>query len=217
MLTLHERPYSIPEEIVNTTTHVIGSHISAFLFGMLLLFNFTMPDAFLSKEMGCIIYGLSSIMMFMTSSLYHAVTHIPSKKLLKTLDHIAIYFLIVGTFAPLTLACVIPSFPILGWTFLGLQLASLIGGIGFKLFSKNRYSAISVMLYCIMGWSAIIILYPLIMTMSSAALFWFVMGGAMYTLGVPFYVLKQYKWTHCIWHIFVMLGIGCHYAMLFLI
>lgn len=208
------RTYTLAEEIYNTLTHAIGSLLCAFFFGMLVEKAF-MPEVSFTTAIGYCVFGVSSMFAYIASSLYHAVSHIESKRKLKMFDHIAIYFLIAGTYIPLILTAVIPTNPLLGWSFLGLQVAGAIGGVLYKVFSESRYGMVSVILYCMMGWSAVAVLKPLVSNLSSDAIFWLVAGGVAFSAGVPFYVMKQYKWTHTIWHIFVLVGSVCHYMMMF--
>ena len=208
------RTYTLTEEIYNTLTHAIGSLLCAFFFGMLVE-KACLPSVSSTTTVGYCIFGVSSMFAYIASSLYHAVSHIESKRKLKMFDHIAIYFLITGTYIPLILSAVIPTNPILGWSFLGLQVVCAVGGVLYKVFSESRYSKISVILYCTLGWSAVVILKPLLSNLSSDTIFWLVAGGVAFSAGVPFYIMKQYKWTHTIWHIFVLIGSICHYMMMF--
>lgn len=211
------RFYTIEEEVWNTLTHSFGALICAFIFGILVSVTFNETNILTLKDISCCVFGLSSMFMFVASSLYHAITNIQLKRQLKLFDHIAIYFLIAGTYIPLALTSIISTNPILGWIFVGVQALAVIGGICYKLFSSKNYSMISVLIYCLLGWSAVFILGPLINNLSTQALFWLIAGGIAYTAGVPFYILKQYKWTHTIWHIFVVCGVICHYVMMFML
>ena len=173
------RTYTLAEEIYNTLTHAIGSLLCAFFFGMLVEKAF-LPSVSFTTAVGYCIFGVSSMFAYIASSLYHAVSHIESKRRLKMFDHIAIYFLIAGTYIPLILTAVIPTNPLLGWSFLGLQVAGAIGGVLYKVFSESRYGMVSVILYCMMGWSAVAVLKPLVSNLSSDAIFWLVAGGVAF-------------------------------------
>lgn len=208
--------YSLEEEIGNTATHVLGSLICAFLFGVFAHITFQ-DSSTIIRDIGCCVFGLTSIFVFVASSMYHAITNKDIKRILKKFDHIAIYFLIAGTYIPLALSLLVPAQPLLGWTFIGIQVASVCGGIAYKLLAKNCYSRLSVLIYCVMGWSVLPIMEPVWSAMPAKALPWFVYGGLFYMLGVPFYMLKQYKWMHTVWHVMVMCGIICHYMMMFYI
>ena len=206
--------YTLEEEIGNTATHAFGSLVAAFLLGFLIYHGIVIQKT-LTDLIGYGIFGFSSVMMFIMSSLYHAISVNDIKLKLKLFDHIAIYFLIAGTYIPVTLCSIIEHNPILGWSFIGIQISAVIAGVCYKLFSKKNFGMLSTTIYCIIGWSAVMIFKPLMDNLNHDAMVWLVAGGFAYTIGVPFYVLKQYKWTHTIWHGFVIIGVICHYMMLF--
>lgn len=209
------RAYTLEEEIVNTATHAVGAIICSFIFGILFYTCISPEHTCISKNIATCVFGISSILMFIISSLYHAITNIPLKRIMKMCDHIAIYFLIVCTYIPLSISAVVPTNPLIGWGFVIMQLCCLVGGISFKLLSQNKYSIISVLIYCCIGWSAIFIIMPIVHNLSAIALCWLISGCIAYTFGVPFYIAKQYKWTHSVWHVFVVLGVICHYLTMF--
>ena len=209
-----QRHYTIEEEIGNTTTHTLGALICAFLFGIFAHMTYAGSDSIL-KNIACYIFGLSSMFVFIASSLYHAVTNQSIKTILKKYDHIAIYYLIAGTYIPLATNLIIPTNPIIGWLFIALQISAVVFGTFYKLFATNKYGYASVIIYCLIGWSILPLLGIIGKNISTEALQLLIGGGAFYMLGVPFYILKQYRWTHTIWHIFVVLGIICHYLMMF--
>jgi len=208
-----QRVYTLKEEIGNTTTHVIGALICAFLFGM--LFNLSCKDLSFTHLISCCIFGLTSSFVFIASSLYHAISNIGIKNKLKKYDHIAIYFLIAGTYIPIALASVVPYHPIVGYLFIVLQALSVLCGVLYKTLAQNRYGLLSVAIYCGLGWTIIPLLPFILQNINVNAMHWFLAGGMMYMLGVPFYILKQYMWTHTIWHVLVVFGIICHYTMMF--
>ena len=208
--------YTLIEEVYNTATHTAGSLICSFLLGILICTN-VYADPTPLKLVGCCAFGISSIIMFVCSSLYHAIIEANIKEKLRLFDHLSIYCLMFGTFIPIVLDVVIPTNPVLGWSFALFQLCLIIGGVIFKIFSKHNYSMVSTIIYCILGWSVALIFIPIMNNMSRESLTWLIAGGFAYTIGVPFYVLKQYKWTHSIWHVFVLIGVICHYMMMFTI
>lgn len=209
-----QRHYTIAEEIGNTATHAFGALICAFLFGIFAHMTYAGTDSIL-RNIACYIFGLSSMFVFIASSLYHAVTNSQIKNILKKYDHIAIYYLIAGTYIPLATTLVVPTNPIVGWSFIVLQILAALGGTAYKLLAKNKYGYMSVAIYCIIGWSILPILGIIGNNMPNESMHLFISGSVFYMLGVPFYVMKRYSWTHTIWHIFVVLGIICHYLMMF--
>lgn len=208
--------YTPEEEFGNTLTHSVGALICAFLFGFF-AHKMHVENISILASISYYIFAFTSIFVLITSSLYHAISNKDVKPLLKKYDHIAIYYLIAGTYIPLAVNLIVPNYPIIGWSFIILQLMSAVCGTMYKLLAKNKYGYASVIFYCVIGWSILPFLGILSENIPTVAMHWLVIGGFFYMLGVPFYVLKQYKWTHVIWHVLVVFGIVCHYVMMFYI
>ena len=200
-------PYSIVEERFNAITHALG--FIAALVGLVFL---------LTKAQGAYaqlivsIYAIAMLLMFLSSTLYHAVSHPNAKQILKKIDHVAIYLLIAGTYTPFMLLSVG------GW--LGLTATALIwlvalAGILFKCFAKGRFPKLSVITYLLMGWFAVAFIYPLYQALPSGGMWLLVLGGLCYTVGVLFYIAKQRQFTHAIWHGFVVAGCLCHFFAIY--
>ena len=158
------------------------------------------------------IYAAAMLLMFLSSTLYHAVALPNAKQVLKKIDHIAIYLLIAGTYTPFMLLSVG------GW--LGITATVLIWlvalvGILFKCFATGRFPKLSVITYLLMGWFAVLYIYPLYQALSGEGMWLLVFGGLCYTLGVLFYVAKKIQFTHAIWHAFVVGGCLCHFFAIY--
>lgn len=199
--------YSTSEEWLNSITHGIG--LIAAIVG--LIFMVFRADSTVSVSASAI-YGTSLIIMFLCSTVYHAVQYERAKKWLKLFDHSAIYLLIAGTYTPILLISIGGKLGLISmiavWT---LALC----GVVFKCFARHRFPKISVMTYLLLGWFALIIIQPLYKAMPSLGLWFIVAGGLSFSFGVLFYIAKSKKYTHAIWHLFVMLGCGFHYFSIY--
>ncbi|MEW9799079.1 PAQR family membrane homeostasis protein TrhA [Alteromonas sp. CYL-A6] len=207
MNTMTKRAYSVLEEWMNSITHGLG-FIAAVVGLVFMLFRADDPLTITAAA----IYGSTLILMFLSSTLYHAIAHDKAKGILKLFDHSAIYLLIAGTYTPLLLVS------IGGW--LGITMTAVIwslavGGVAFKLIAQHRFPKISVMTYLLMGWIALGLIYPLYLALPGAGLWLLVGGGLCFSIGVLFYVAKRVKYTHAIWHLFVLGGCSCHYFSIY--
>ena len=154
------------------------------------------------------IYGGTLILMFLASTVYHAVTHPQGKQILKVFDHAAIYLLIAGTYTPFLVISLD------GWVSMVSLIAiwTLAGiGIGFKLLARGRFPKVSLVTYLAMGWFVVTIIYPLYLAVPSGGLWLLLAGGILFSVGVIFYVKKHRQYTHTIWHLFVSGGCLCHF------
>ena len=201
------RPYSPLEEWLNTFTHGLG--VIAATVGLIFLL---LKVEGIYGQFACLIYGLSMILMFLSSTLYHWAKSPNLKALLKVVDHCAIYLLIAGTYTPFMLLA------IGGWVGLaGMIIVWSIAlvGITCKIFANQRFPKLSVITYLLMGWIAIFFIYPLYNALTTQGLWLLVAGGLCYTVGVLFYVAKKVQFTHAIWHVFVVAGCICHFFSIY--
>jgi hemolysin III len=201
------RPYSPLEELLNTFTHCLGAIAATIVLIFLLL-----KVEGIYGQFACLVYGLSMIMMFLSSTLYHWVKSPNVKAVLKVVDHSAIYLLIAGTYTPFMVLA------IGGWVGLtGMVVVWSIALIGIvcKIFANQRFPKLSVITYLLMGWIAIFFIYPLYNALSTEGLWLLFTGGLCYTAGVLFYVAKKVQFTHAIWHVFVVAGCVCHFFSIY--
>ncbi|WP_293750106.1 hemolysin III family protein [uncultured Paraglaciecola sp.] len=201
--TLAVRPYSPLEESLNAATHGLG-FIAAFLGLVFLLLR---VDG-IYGQIACVVYGFSMMLMFLSSTLYHWVSRPDLKKILKTIDHSAIYILIAGTYTPFMTLAVGGT---LGLVAMVLIWSIAIVGIMFKCFANNRFPKLSLVTYLLMGWLAIFFIYPLYNALETTGFYLLLAGGLCYTVGVVFYAAKKIQFTHAIWHVFVAAGSFCHF------
>ncbi|QJR14267.1 PAQR family membrane homeostasis protein TrhA [Usitatibacter palustris] len=155
------------------------------------------------------IYGTSLVLLYVVSTLYHSVRG-PAKSVFRKLDHCAIYVLIAGTYTPFTLVTLNGPW---GWTLFGIVWGLAVIGIVQELTLAKGARASSLVIYLLMGWLALVAVAPLVTAISLEGLAWLAAGGAIYTLGIVFYIFdERYRHWHGIWHLFVMGGSGVHYA-----
>ncbi len=197
--------YSSEEEHLNALTHGIAAILAIIATLILCIYGYA-----ISWQAGTslLAYGISMILLFSASALYHSSDNLEKRLWLKKLDHTAIYYLIAGTYTPF-LALFIPTekAKILLVALWGIALI----GTFFKLFFVNRFEKISLTAYIIMGWLAVFIMDDMRTYLSPLALKLLILGGVLYTVGTIFYAAKNYRYTHAIWHIFVILGAASHF------
>jgi len=156
---------------------------------------------------------LSFIILFAASTLYHYTVEKTLKQRYRILDHISIYLLIAGTYTPVLLITLINS---LGFTLLYLVWGIACFGLVLKLFFTGRFEVFSMLLYLIMGWLIVIDFPNLMLAIGSGGVFWLILGGLLYTIGIVFYAISKIPYNHFIWHLFVLAGAISHFFMILL-
>jgi hemolysin III len=194
------------EELANSITHGIGLALSIAGFVVLLVLASVRGTAW--HIVSCAIYGTTLICVYTASTLYHGIPVPHFRRILKILDHSAIYLLIAGTYTPFLLVNLRGAW---GWALLGVVWALAAAGIVFKVWFVDRFQILSTAIYIAMGWLALIAVKPLFAAVPTAGLFWLVAGGLLYTIGVLFFASKRVPYNHAIWHVFVMAGSICHF------
>jgi len=194
------------EEKANFITHAIGFLLA--VAGIYLLLESSWHDPNNWRKLSFIVYGSSLVFLFASSACYHGVTRLEWKRVLRVIDHIAIYLLIAGTYTPFLLG---PLRGPWGWSLLVIIWSIAIAGAFLKLWFTGKYERISTALYLGMGWMAIIAIKPMIELVPLPALLWLLAGGLCYTCGVYFYNKTQWRFHHAVWHLFVLAGSGCHF------
>lgn len=203
---------TLGEEIANSVSHGLGLLLA--MAGLPVLILHAVRTGGVSAVVGATIFGSSAILLYLASTLYHAITHQRIKAIFRTLDHAAIYLLIAGTYTPIALGVLHGG---VGWTMLGVIWSLALAGLLFKAMVGMRFPRVSTVLYVSMGWVALIAIRPLWMHMPAGGLIWLLAGGLAYSLGVVFFVLdEKLRYGHFIWHLFVLAGTTCHFfAVLF--
>ncbi|MGI6496470.1 MAG: PAQR family membrane homeostasis protein TrhA [Kiritimatiellia bacterium] len=203
------------EEIANTVTHVVGSHLGAAMLALLVWQGVRSGVDVPWKVVSGAIFGFSMIALYSISAAYHAVRYEPAKRVLHVLDHMAIYLLIAGSYTPFCLVTLRPEHPWLAWSIFGIEWGGTLLGIFFKIRTTGKFRAFSTSAYVVMGWVALAAIVPLVRTLSGAGTMWLVLGGGLYTLGCIFYLWKSLPYSHMIWHLFVLAGSICHFFCFF--
>lgn len=199
-------PYGADEELANAITHGIGIFIGVAVLVILVVFSSLRKGAW--EIVSCAIYGTTFIMLFLGSTLYHSARNPRIRRIMKIIDHSAIYLLIAGTYTPYALA---PLRGALGWSIFGAIWGSALIGIFFKAFFAGRFKAVSLISYLFMGWFCVVAVKPLYRELSTAGFVFLAAGGLCYSVGVVFYAWKTLKWSHSVWHLFVLAGSLCHF------
>ena len=211
--TLHK--YTSGEEIANAVTHVVGSHLGAAMLALLVWQGAESGTDVAWKTTSAAIFGATTILLYAVSSAYHTVVHPPAKRVLHVMDHMAIYFLIAGTYTPFCLVTLRPEHPGLAWTIFGMEWGAAFAGIFFKLRTTGRFRYLSTSAYVVMGWVALCAIVPLVRSLTGLGTMWLSLGGGLYTLGCVFYLWKSLPYSHMVWHLFVLAGTVSHFFCVF--
>ncbi len=194
------------EELANSITHGVGLALS--LAGFVVLLILAVLRGGIWQILGCTVYGASLVFLYASSTLYHSARSSRLKRILKVVDHSAIYLLIAGTYTPFTLVLLRGGW---GWTLFGVVWGLSLLGILFKAFFVDHLQILSTAAYVAMGWLAVIALKPLLAHVPMGGVLWLLAGGLLYTAGVVFYAWRRLPYHHAIWHGFVLAGSICHY------
>ncbi len=199
--------YSRREEIAHSVTAAVG--VAAMLLAIPWLVVKAAENSGAWRVIGALAFGCGGLMMFATSTLYHAARQPATKAVLRRLDHSAIYLLIAGTYTPFTIGVIRGS---LGWALFGIVWSLAILGVIAKLCGGMlRIPMLSTLLYVVIGWIGVVAFRELWHNLTAAQFGWMVAGGLCYTGGVPFYLWKRQAFAHVVWHLFVLGGVACHF------
>lgn len=194
------------EEIANSITHGIGALLSVAGLVIMIVLAATRGTAW--HVVSFTIFGVSSIMLYTMSTLYHAFPWPRVKRVFKVLDHSSIFFLIAGTYTPFCLTVLRPT---VGWWVFGLIWGMAALGISLKPFLVGKLRVISTLAYVGMGWVIVLAWKSLVVAAPAEAITYLVWGGIAYTAGAGFYIIKNTVWSHPVWHLFVGAGTLLHF------
>jgi len=204
---MDERAQSLGEEIANSLSH--GAALAAAAVAAPFPIVAAARGGSASAVVGASVFAATMVLLYAASMLYHAIPHPRAKRLLRKLDHGAIYLLIAGTYTPFTLGALGGPW---GWTLFGVVWSLAVVGVALKAFDRMSHPAWSTGLYLAMGWSVLIALGPLVEHVEIGGLVLLAAGGLAYTAGVVFFTLdSRLRYGHFVWHLFVVAGTACHY------
>jgi hemolysin III len=206
-LELEERPQSLGEEIANSVSHGLGLLAAAAAFPVLVMVARERGDA--TAIVGASVFATSMVLLYLTSTLFHALPEGRAKRVFQILDHSAIYLLIAGTYTPFTLGVLRGDW---GWTLFGLVWGLAVVGTVLKAVGGVRYTTVSTWVYLAMGWLILIAAKTVWTLVPNWGLFWLFAGGIAYTAGAVFFMAERIRYFHFVWHLFVVAGTACHFV-----
>jgi len=200
------RAWTLGEEVAHSITHGVGLLGSVTGLVALVILAAATHDPW--RITACAIYASTLVLLYAASTLYHALSSTRARHVLRVLDHSAIFLLIAGTYTPFALVLLRGPW---GWTLLGIVWGLAALGIAAKAMYGARWPILSTALYICMGWTVVIAVKPLVEHVPPGGIAWLVAGGLAYTGGVAFYAWTRLRYSHAIWHLFVLAGSVCHY------
>jgi hemolysin III len=203
--------YSPAEELANSITHGIGAVLAIGALVVLTAFATLFGNAW--HIVSCIIFGVTLILLYTTSTLYHSIQLPQAKVVLRVLDRAAIFLLIAGTYTPFVLVNIRGPW---GWSIFGVVWTIALLGVIFQVSLLRRWPVASVGLYVGMGFLIVVAIKPLLASLTPAGLMLLVTGGAVYILGLPFYGWRRLPYHHAVWHLFVLAGSTFHFFAILL-
>jgi hemolysin III len=203
----HRDAQSAGEEIANSVSHGVG--LMAAIAATPVLIHSALARGRLPDTIGATVFAVTIILLYLASSLYHALPPGKAKRVFRILDHSAIFLLIAGTYTPFTLGVLLGAW---GWTLLSLIWGLALIGITLTALAGTSHPGLSTALYLGMGWLVLVAARPLWLGVPLAGLLWLSGGGLAYTAGVLFLSAKRMPYRHFVWHLFVLAGSFCHFV-----
>jgi len=197
---------SLGEEIANSVSHGVGVLAALAATPFLVLAAVRRGGA--AAIVGASVFAGTAVVLYLASTLYHALPRNKAKRVFQVIDHSAIFLLIAGTYTPFTLGVLRGAW---GWTLFAVVWGLAVLGITLKAVGGTGYSRLSTTLYLGMGWLALIAIRPLWLHVPAAGWLWIIAGGLAYTAGVAFYAAERVRYAHFVWHVFVLIGTVCHF------
>jgi len=203
---MQERPQSLGEEVANSVSHGLGLSAAVAAFPVLVVAAQQRGDT--AGIVGASVFATTMVLLYLASTLFHALPRCRAKRVFQILDHSAIYLLIAGTYTPFTLGVLRGDW---GWTLFGLVWAMALAGTVLKAFGGVRYTTLSTWTYLAMGWLVVIAAKTVWTLVPGWGLFWLIAGGVAYTAGAVFFMAERIRYFHFVWHLFVVAGTACHF------
>lgn len=203
--------YTKGEEIANAVTHGIGAGLSVAALVLLIVFAENRGDKW--YVLSYTIYGVSLLLLYLGSTLYHSIANVKAKKLFRIFDHASIYILIAGTYTPFTLTVLRPT---VGWIIFSIVWILAVAGIIMKVLFIGKFNVLSTIIYIGMGWIIIFAMKYLMALLPVNGIILLFAGGIIYTAGAVLYLFDKVPYNHAVWHVFVMGGSLCHFFCILL-
>lgn len=198
--------YTKGEELANVITHGVGTFLALVGLVLLILFSKNYGDPWYIASFT--VYGISLVVLYTESTLYHGIKNIKIKSLFRIFDHSSIFLLIAGTYTPFTLTVLRGK---VGWTIFITVWTLAVAGIIMKFFFVGRFKVLSTLMYIAMGWMIVFAIKPLMAVLPQYGLMLLFIGGILYTVGAVLYLFDKIPYNHAVWHIFVLAGSACHF------
>ena len=198
--------HALREEVANSISHGLGLVLAIVAVPILVLA--AVRAGSVRFIVGASVFGGTMILLYLASTLYHSITHEVGKNICRVFDHTAIFLLIAGTYTPFSLGVLRGPW---GWSLLAVIWTLAIVGITLKVRKRTRHSRITIVLYVIMGWLAIVAVKPMVMLIPVPGILLIFAGGIAYTGGLAFFAAQRIRYNHFIWHLFVIAGTTCHF------
>ena len=202
----HPPPVHFREEIANSISHGLALLLAVAALPVLILSAAKIGNT--RFTFGVAVFGATIIFLYLASTLYHSLTHVRAKQFFRHVDHCAIFLLIAGSYTPFTLGVLRGPW---GWTLLAIVWVLAVAGIAMKLIAGHRHWWLSMVLYLVMGWLAIVAIKPILTLVPLPGILLILAGGIAYSGGLAFFAAHRLRYNHFIWHLFVMIGTICHY------
>jgi hemolysin III len=203
---VQERPQSLGEEVANSLSHGVGFLATVAAFPVLVMAAQQRGDT--AGIVGASVFATTMVLLYLVSTLFHALPRCRAKRVFQILDHSAIYLLIAGTYTPFTLGVLRGDW---GWTLFGLVWGMAVAGTVLKALGGVRYTTLSTWTYLAMGWLVVIAAKTVWTLVPGWGLFWLIAGGVAYTAGAVFFMAERIRYFHFVWHLFVVAGTACHF------
>lgn len=211
---MNTRRYTKSEELANALSHLAGAVLATAGLVLMIVYSSIRGDAW--HIVTTSVFGVTMIMLYLSSGLLHALKEGKIQTLFLTLDRIAIFLLIAGTYTPLTLVALSGT---LGWILFGIVWAIAITGIilNFTRLARpdTRVNYLFVAMYVVMGWLFIVAIIPISRSLSMMGILWVLIGGFCYSIGVVFYTKGKFRYHHLVWHLLVVAGSISHFFAIF--
>ena len=201
------KDYTLGEEIAHSVTHGVGALLS--VVGLVSLLILAILYGTTWHILSYAVYGLSMVALYLASTLYHGVQKPRLRPILRKVDHACIYLLIAGTYTPFVLISMRST---LGLTMLTIVWAMAVFGIVYKIFFIDRFVVLTTLAYVVMGWMSVFAWREMVANLSPAGLTFLLAGGVLYTIGVVFYAMTKIRYTHAVWHFFILAASACHFV-----